>query len=49
MMVKERGKHFDPAVLDAFIANLDEVLLARETHSTATPRAAALSPVTASR
>jgi putative two-component system response regulator len=29
MMLEERGKHFDPDVLDTFVANLDEVLLLR--------------------
>jgi putative two-component system response regulator len=30
LMLEERGKHFDPDVLDTFVANLDGVLLLRE-------------------
>jgi putative two-component system response regulator len=37
MMLQERGKHFDPDVLDAFVAHLDEVLLLRAALTGAPP------------
>jgi putative two-component system response regulator len=37
MMLQERGKQFDPDVLDIFVANLDEVLLLRAALTGAPP------------
>ncbi len=39
MMEAERGKHFDPRVLDAFFARRKEVLRVRFEHTEAMPRA----------
>jgi putative two-component system response regulator len=42
MMLEERGKHFDPDVLDTFAANLDGILLLREALTGSSPPPAQL-------